>query len=117
MLGRIQDLVRVGSDKRPPTLSNGYCNLISPFFTRKSMVKIIFPFHFRGFDRTTRTTPGSGPDMYGAEIRKIFLRTFNLTPKLYVLMKKKLYIVNIVYVQLCFISFFVAFIPARVVAS
>ena len=23
-LGRIQDLVRGGSDKRPPTLSNGY---------------------------------------------------------------------------------------------
>ena len=26
------------------------------------MVKIIFPFHFRGFDRTTRTTPGSTPE-------------------------------------------------------
>ena len=50
LLGRIQDLVRGGSDKRPPTLSNGYCNLTSPFFTRKSMVEIIFPFHFRGFE-------------------------------------------------------------------
>ena len=57
-LGRIQDLVRGGSDKRPPTLSKCYCNLTSPFFRRKSMVKILFPFHFRGF---VRTTPGSAP--------------------------------------------------------
>ena len=39
-LGRIQDFVRGGSDKRPLTLSNCYCCSTSPFFTRKSMVKI-----------------------------------------------------------------------------
>ena len=39
-LGRIQDLVKGGSDKLLPTLSNCYCCLTSPFFTRKSMVKI-----------------------------------------------------------------------------
>ena len=55
---------RGGSDKPrvpPPTISKCYCNLTSPFFTRKSMVKIIFLFHVRGFGRTTRTTPGSAP--------------------------------------------------------
>ena len=45
--GRIQDLVRGGSDKRPPLLSNCFCYLTSPVFTRKSRVKI-FAFHFRG---------------------------------------------------------------------
>ena len=40
-----------GSDKRPPTLSNCYCYLTSPFFTRKSVAKL-FAFHFRGSDRT-----------------------------------------------------------------
>ena len=40
VLGRIQDLVKGDSDKRPPTLSNCYCCLTSPFFTGKSMVKI-----------------------------------------------------------------------------
>ena len=34
------------------------------FFHKKNMVKITFPFHFRGFDRTTRTTPGFTPDLY-----------------------------------------------------
>ena len=29
-----------GSDKFPPTFSNGYCCLTSPFFARKNMVKI-----------------------------------------------------------------------------
>ena len=36
----IQDLVKGGSDKLQPTLSNCYCCLTSPFSTRKSMVKI-----------------------------------------------------------------------------
>ena len=40
VLGRIQDLVTWGSDKRRPSLSNCYCCLTSPFITRKSMVKI-----------------------------------------------------------------------------
>ena len=40
-LGRIQDLTRGGSDKRPPTLYSCYCYLTSPFFTRKSFVKIL----------------------------------------------------------------------------
>ena len=41
-LGRIQNLVKGGPDLRPPTLTNCYCCLTSPFFTRKSgsMVKI-----------------------------------------------------------------------------
>ena len=52
-LGRIQELVREGSGKRPPTFSNCYCYLTSPFFTRKSTVKIIFSFYFRGCSRTT----------------------------------------------------------------
>ena len=34
-MGWIQDLVVGGSDKRPLTLSNCYCYLTSPFFTRK----------------------------------------------------------------------------------
>ena len=39
--GRIQDLVKGASDKLPPTLSNCYCCLTSPFsVTRKSMIKI-----------------------------------------------------------------------------
>ena len=38
-LGRIQDLVKGDSEKLLPTLSN--CYLTSPFFTRKSMVKIL----------------------------------------------------------------------------
>ena len=38
-----------------------YWDGLSPFFTTKSMMKIIFPFHFRGFYRATRTTPGSAP--------------------------------------------------------
>ena len=38
-LGRIQDLVRGGSDKRPQTLSYCYCHLTSPFSTRKIMLK------------------------------------------------------------------------------
>ena len=37
-LGRIQDLVTGGSDKRPPALSCCYCCLTSPFFKRKCMV-------------------------------------------------------------------------------
>ena len=40
VLGRIQDLVKGGLDKLPPRLSNCYCCSTSPFFTRKSMVKI-----------------------------------------------------------------------------
>ena len=41
-LGQIQVLVMGGSDKRPPSLSNCYFYLASPFFTRKSMV-LYFP--------------------------------------------------------------------------
>ena len=61
-LGRIQDLVKEGSDLHPPTLSSCYCSS-SPFVTRKtgSMVRYLRLFHFKGFDRTTRTTPGSAP--------------------------------------------------------
>ena len=40
LLGRIQDLVRGGSVKRPPTSCNCYCHLTSSIFTRKNMVKI-----------------------------------------------------------------------------
>ena len=39
-LGWIQDLVKGGSNKLSPTLSNCYCCLASRSFTRKSMVKI-----------------------------------------------------------------------------
>ena len=46
--GRIQDLARAGSDKRPPTLSNCYCCL-----KEKVQSKCLRLFHFRGFDRTT----------------------------------------------------------------
>ena len=38
-LGRIQDLVKGGSEKCLPTLTN-CCYLTSRFFTRKGMVKI-----------------------------------------------------------------------------
>ena len=38
LLGRIQDLVTGGSDKRPPALSYCYCCLTSPSFKRKRMV-------------------------------------------------------------------------------
>ena len=42
--------MRGGSDKRPPALSNCYCHSdfkTSPFFIRKSMVKIYFRFTLR----------------------------------------------------------------------
>ena len=51
--GRTQDLVRGGSDKLPPKLSDCYCCLTSAFFTRKSTVKIFAFVSFRGFDQTT----------------------------------------------------------------
>ena len=61
--GRIQDLVRGVSDKCPPTLSSlsNCCYLTSPFLPEKVWSKYLRLFHFRGFDRTTRTsvTPGS----------------------------------------------------------
>ena len=43
------------------TLSNCYCCLTSPFLQEKVWLRYLRLFHFRGFDRTTRTTPGSAP--------------------------------------------------------
>ena len=56
-LGQILDLVRVCSDKHPPTLStcNWDCQYSTGrFFTRKIMVKTL-----SSFNQTTRTIPGS----------------------------------------------------------
>ena len=38
--GAVPGFSEGGSDRLLPTLSNCYCCLTSPFFTRKSMVKI-----------------------------------------------------------------------------
>ena len=54
---------------RLPTLSNCYCYLTSPFFTRKSMVKIP-AFHSRGFNRTT---PRSAQSSYREPVDQINL--------------------------------------------
>ena len=71
--------MRGGSDKLSPTLSYCYCCLTSPFFTRKSMVKIFVFVSFRGFDRTIRTIPGSAPDMACVSQSNTITRAFRET--------------------------------------
>ena len=60
----IQDLVKGGLDLRPPTLSNCHCCLTSPFSLEKLEVwsRYLRLFHFRGFGRPTRATPGPAPE-------------------------------------------------------
>ena len=58
-VGLIQDLLMVDSDKCPPTFSNCYCCfLLKQVHFSQEIVwsRFLRLFHFRGFDRTTRTT-------------------------------------------------------------
>ena len=57
--------MRGGTDKLPPTSYDCHCRLTTPFFTRKSMVKIsvFVSFRAREHEGTERDTEGVGCDM------------------------------------------------------
>ena len=77
--GHVQDLVKGASDKLPPTLSNCYCCLTSPFFHKKRYDQDICSFSAfnSGFDRTNRTTPWSTPANYLYNATIVFCQHWN----------------------------------------